>query len=1113
MRILASKYEVPTIPENLILRSRLLESINISSSANLFLFRAPAGFGKTTFAAQLYKQLPTNHIKTWLTVDENEQNSERLIKYVTIGLSNSSRELNKFIKTENSSNSTIQEQLDNICFIFQEQIETQHWLFLDNWESADNNDNGRLIDQLIQHTNEKLKIVITSRIKPSIKLYRLEEKNIVHIFEQKDLRFSFAEFMESLSRRKLHFEKSELEQLWNLSKGWCINTAFINESFKQNKINIPVSSKTIFDFNLSDNYIFEEFMNSIDDDIINNLIISSFSNIISAEVLSVLLDSEKEVKCFISFLKNSSIPLNKYSTNEFKYHPLFRHTLNKLAQDKLDRETIYTLNNKLISFYISNNQYLDALEKVSLLENNDFLLEFIDKHWLQLVEHSGLKAIQVLLSNLATECNNHPLYIKLYSNVLSQTGDNSSLIEFLSDKIDTSLHKMSDPLLSTLWVKYYWSILHSINRPSYKEVLASWNKIEKSKGPYLEKDKIGVETTLSCAAYMELNFDNAKQHIINSINYIGDSSFIYKVNQLDNLAIFEFYTGNKDKALQIYHENQIECKRRKVYHGMSNRLLYVAWIFITTGQIQKGLATIDEAEQIMFKHESFDAQAKMFAERYRGVASYYLGYYELALEYLNNSLEYAKKYNNEEIVYTKIYIDYFHLLLNKPKTILNREDINSLNEYSQSNLLYLAFESYKGFLNKKRKSCQENADKLLNISTKSKLSSWQALAYFLLALNAELSNNYSLTNDYFLKGMSILQKNKLHSYPMYNNELTEKLVIHAVKSGKSLFINKIIESDYTFEFSSDIDTIIRNAEYNTKDLIQLFKVASDNSVYGLESLAKSYLDSEQSELKKSVNTYLNTISKVPLPPLNIYIFGSFYVLSNNRQIQYKRKKSKQLLHILTIKYPNSVHEEELIELLWPYSDLTKGKSSLRTAVKDLRKDLDKYHQTRKDTYITYKQAHYNLYLPEYSEIDSVEFRKISEDVLNTSNHISDEQCIDLCYKCVQLYKNRLLTDEMNSQYSIEDREYYHSLYQKVILKYSASLINENRSEEAVEALEKSIEYDPLWREGIEQLIKVNMLLNKSLNAYKVFNNYKKTLEQELGIKPDIEITQLVNKIV
>ena len=525
MRILQSKLQVPTNSEYLIQRSRLLEKIRFTSSCNLYLLKAPAGFGKTTFASQIYNQLPTNHYKAWVTADENDQDSDRLIYYITKGLLQTSKELNKFINPENTetNNTSITAKIDNLCYLFQEHIQNQHWLFLDNWESADNKENGKIINQLIQHTNQKLKIIITTRIKPSFNLTRLKEKNVIQTLTQRDLAFSFTEFLESLSKRELHFKKEEIEQLWELSRGWCIHTAFIGESPKEKIYKLPNISKSNFNYKLSENYILEEFLNNLDQTFLTNLIISSFAKVISSEILSVLFKSEDEVNNFITKLKSSPIPFKEYDTDNFKYHPIFHHALSVIAHEKLKKELIHSINNKLITYYLSKNMHLEALTKVVQFENDDSLLKFIDTNWLKLIEQSGLKTIQSSLSKISDSQKKHLLYIKLNANVLTQIGDNSSLIEFLSDKIDSSLFNKKDTLLSTLWVKYYWSILHSINKPSYKNVRASWKKIEKTKGPYKNIDKIGVETTLSCAAYMELNFDKAKQHIKKSIQ-IGRAS-------------------------------------------------------------------------------------------------------------------------------------------------------------------------------------------------------------------------------------------------------------------------------------------------------------------------------------------------------------------------------------------------------------------------------------------------------------------------------------------------------------------------------------------------------------------------------------------------------------
>lgn len=1033
--------------------------------------------------------------------------------YIYTSLQKSSKELPGGDIVDQINRAPISESVDNLCHLFQKQINNVHWLFLDNWESADNTDNGKIVNVLFQHTNQKLTIVITSRVKPSFNTSRLYEKGIAQVFDQSDLQFSFAEFMESLSKRKLHFEREEIEQLWNLSRGWCVNTAFINETAVQNKKAIAASHGLLLNFSVSREYISEEFLNNLNSTFLDDLIKSSCVNTVSLETMSILLDSEIRAKNFLMRLRQAALPLYEDSSNEITYHPTFKDALSKQAQATLTNAQICDLHHRLIDYYVSKHLFIDALQKATISENSAFLLEFIDKYWLQIIEQGGLRDTNALLSKLTGDFKSHPLYIKLYSNVLSQVGDNSSLIRFLSNRIDPSAYPKHDTLLSTLWVKYFWAILHSTNRPTYKEVVNSWNDIENSKGPYQEKDKIGVEVTLSCAAYMELNFDKAKYHILKSLEYIGDSSFVYRAGQLDNLAIFEFYTDNVEEALRIYYNNQEECSHRDIHHGMSIRLLQIAWILISTGHIQEGLETLQEAERTIIRYEPLDTQAKMYLNRYYGVGYYYLGYHNLAIEQLRASLKYANNYNDEEIIYTKIYIDYFELLEGNADRITSQQEIDLLDKRSQSYLLNLVYESFKGYTDGDKKMCRESAVRLLDICTNVGLHSWQALSNFLLSLCAEISEDVKAATNHAANGLSILLKRERFSFPMYNETIIQRIIVHAVRQGHDAIADNLMGSDYVLQFSHDSKDLLELLEYDTKHYKRLLELATGHSIRGLELLAGNLTNSESRELANAARLYLSRISSIPLSPIRIHLFGNFCVLANNRQVAFKRNKSKQLLQILSLKYPDPVHEETLIEFLWPNAELSKGKSSLRTAVKDLRQDLDPYHKNRSDSYLLHSQSQYILKLPEQSFIDLDEFRQLSKEIFNSSNSVSSKEYIDRCYACVHLYSDVLLADDLNSAFSIEEREYYHSRYKKLILRLSESLLDENRTEEAREHLIRALEYDPLWREGVEQLIRLFVRIGKTVNAYETYNNYRLLLEKELGLKPDNELSEMVNRIM
>ena len=71
----ATKFRPPRRPRAQVLRPRLIDALRAGDRRRLIVIHAPAGYGKTTLAAQWAEELARDGVKiAWLTVDDNDNN-------------------------------------------------------------------------------------------------------------------------------------------------------------------------------------------------------------------------------------------------------------------------------------------------------------------------------------------------------------------------------------------------------------------------------------------------------------------------------------------------------------------------------------------------------------------------------------------------------------------------------------------------------------------------------------------------------------------------------------------------------------------------------------------------------------------------------------------------------------------------------------------------------------------------------------------------------------------------------------------------------------------------------------------------------------------------------
>ena len=84
--ILTTKLHIPSPPQRLVPRPRLLEKLESDLCCKLALICAPAGFGKSTLvSAWVQAAQPRRHV-AWLSLDGNDNELTRFLTYLVVAL-------------------------------------------------------------------------------------------------------------------------------------------------------------------------------------------------------------------------------------------------------------------------------------------------------------------------------------------------------------------------------------------------------------------------------------------------------------------------------------------------------------------------------------------------------------------------------------------------------------------------------------------------------------------------------------------------------------------------------------------------------------------------------------------------------------------------------------------------------------------------------------------------------------------------------------------------------------------------------------------------------------------------------------------------------------------
>jgi DNA-binding SARP family transcriptional activator len=132
-----------------------------------------------------------------------------------------------------------------------------------------------------------------------------------------------------------------------------------------------------------------------------------------------------------------------------------------------------------------------------------------------------------------------------------------------------------------------------------------------------------------------------------------------------------------------------------------------------------------------------------------------------------------------------------------------------------------------------------------------------------------------------------------------------------------------------------------------------------------------------------------------------------------------RQQPRHVLRILSVHGGRPVHEESIVELLWPGVPLRQAKHRLQVAVSSLRTALRAHLPRSVPDLVARRDRAYLLRLPAGGEVDLVTF----EDVVRRFRLPGPrEEQAALGYRALDLYRGDLLSDEGPAEWIVWERE-------------------------------------------------------------------------------------------
>ncbi len=222
--LLRTKLFIPQVRPSLVPRPRLFAKLDNGLKARLTLISAPAGYGKTTLAADWlnHSAAAQDFHFCWLSLDENDNDLARFLAYITAALNTiEPDEALSVSEMMGSWQSPPVEAVLTLLINDAAQIAKPFVLVLDDYHVISSEQVHEAMSFLLDHLPPQMRLIIIGRADPPLPVARLRGQGQLVDVRQKDLRFSSQEAA-SFLKQMMHLDLTaeDIRLLNERTEGW-----------------------------------------------------------------------------------------------------------------------------------------------------------------------------------------------------------------------------------------------------------------------------------------------------------------------------------------------------------------------------------------------------------------------------------------------------------------------------------------------------------------------------------------------------------------------------------------------------------------------------------------------------------------------------------------------------------------------------------------------------------------------------------------------------------------------------------------------------------------------------------------------------------------------------
>jgi two-component SAPR family response regulator len=287
-----------------------------------------------------------------------------------------------------------------------------------------------------------------------------------------------------------------------------------------------------------------------------------------------------------------------------------------------------------------------------------------------------------------------------------------------------------------------------------------------------------------------------------------------------------------------------------------------------------------------------------------------------------------------------------------------------------------------------------------------------------------------------------------------------------------------------------------------------------NSAYTIEELMMLALD--------RVNTIDELLSHNPTRPsvraaLRVQTLGGFRVWCDGAEMPptaWGREKAVHLFQFFITMRRQFVHKEQIIDRLWPEIDIERGDRDFKVALNALNRALEPNREAREEA--RFSRRYGLAYGLDFEQIwlDA----EVFEQLVATGNQAlanpdrREQTAIDCYSAAVGLYNGDYLPERRYEDWTSAERERLQLLALNTMTTLGDLLLAQMPLE-SLRLAQRVLAVDPVWEDAYRLQMRAFAVQRNRPMALKTYQTCVEVLEEEFGVEPLPETTELYEKIL